>query len=121
MRGVAYCTPGILEIGSRPEWPSGHSSSSPPTDRNGPAIGCWPSSNVANGWIAEPSSLSPAASLDHGVGTGEERRRDREAERLCGPQIDDELKRFGLFDWEIRRLGTAEYTPDIDAAFAISA
>jgi hypothetical protein len=95
----------------------------PPDDRrvSTPAIGWWPSSNVANGWIAEPSSLSPASSLDHGVGSGEGRRRDREAERLCDPQIDDELKCFGLFDWEIRRLGTVEYPPDIDAAFAISA
>jgi hypothetical protein len=44
--------------------------------------------------------------LDDLVGAGEQLLRDREAERLCSRQIDDEIEFGGLLDWNIRGLGS---------------
>ena len=44
-----------------------------------------------------------AASFDHFVGAGQDRRRDRQPERRGGLPIDDELEFAGLFDGQIRR------------------
>src|SRR5438876_11729171 len=46
-------------------------------------------------------SQQHSCSLDHLVGTGDETRRDFEAERLRGDQIDDKLKLRWLLDWYI--------------------
>src|ERR1044072_3224088 len=42
-----------------------------------------------------------AASFDHLVGAGEQRRRHGQAECLGGSQIDDEFECRRLFDWKI--------------------
>src|SRR5215208_2413229 len=39
-----------------------------------------------------PPQSPPAVSLDHLVGTGEERGRDREAECTCSLEVQDQLK-----------------------------
>jgi hypothetical protein len=64
----------------------------------------------------QPSILSeqlPALLLDHLVGAQQQRRRDREAERLGGFEIDDELELGRLLDGEIRRSRTLEDLVDV--------
>src|ERR1700731_3081881 len=50
----------------------------------------------------------PPTLLDHFVGGGEKIRRDREAEDMCGAQIDDEVELGRLVDGKIAGLGPAE-------------
>src|SRR5438445_725287 len=52
--------------------------------------------------------VSRAWLLDDPVGPQQERRRDRQAERLGGLKINDELQFGGLLDGEIRGLGALE-------------
>src|SRR5215831_5908739 len=47
-------------------------------------------------------------SLDHLVGEQQERLRDRQAERLGGGQVDDEIELGGLLDRDVTRLRPAE-------------
>ena len=49
--------------------------------------------------------LPSAASLDHLGGAGEEGRRDRQAERVGGLEIQDQLEVRGLLDRKVARLG----------------
>jgi hypothetical protein len=58
---------------------------------------------------------SPGAgySLDHLVGNGEHARRNGEAKRLGGLEIDDQLEFGGLLDRQITRLFALEDTVDI--------
>src|ERR1700732_5015394 len=51
--------------------------------------------------------------FDHLVGNGEHSQRDFEVERLCGLQVDDELKFCCLLNREVGRLGAVENGPDI--------
>src|SRR6266511_4421084 len=60
--------------------------------------------------------IAPSATLPAG---GEQRRRHREAERLRGIQIDDELELGRLYDWQISRLFSLENTPCVDAYLTI--
>ena len=53
-------------------------------------------------FIAIP--LCPAGSFDHLVGAGKQRRRDVEAERLGGVEVDEQLDFRGLLDRQVRRL-----------------
>src|SRR5262249_38444636 len=60
-----------------------------------------------------------AASLDHSVGAGKQRRRQVETERLCRAQIDDQLEYGGLLDRQVARFGTPEDAVAIDGAAPI--
>src|SRR5215813_5925566 len=50
----------------------------------------------------------PFTSFDHLVGEGEQRRRNRQAERLGDLQIDDEIEFNRLLDRQIGRLRSAQ-------------
>src|ERR1044071_10043674 len=49
--------------------------------------------------------------FDHFVSAGEERRRNREAERFRGFEIDDQVDFHGLLDRQISRLGPFRILP----------
>src|SRR5438132_12018284 len=53
--------------------------------------------------------------LDDLVGTGEERSRHSEAERVGGLEIDDQLEFARLLDRQISRLGTLQDSPRVTA------
>src|SRR6266850_3568859 len=57
--------------------------------------------------VRRPSS-GHARSFDHLIRAEQERRRDREAQRLGGPQVDHELELRGLLDRQVGRLGAFE-------------
>src|SRR5262249_56309443 len=58
-------------------------------------------------------------SLDHLVGAADKRQRNREAERLRGPEIDDHLDFRRLLDRHVSWLGAPENAPGVDAPEAI--
>src|SRR5215208_8101815 len=51
-----------------------------------------------------PPQSPPAVSLDHLVGTGEERGRDSETECTCSLQVQDQLKLCRLSYWQVAGL-----------------
>ena len=51
--------------------------------------------------------------FDHLIGPGEDRLWDREAERLAGLEIDDQLKHGQLLNRQIGRLGAFEDLVDV--------
>src|SRR5437764_11667310 len=57
--------------------------------------------------------------LDHFVGTAEQRQREREAERLGGLEIDEQLDLRGLLHRQVRRLLALEYPASLDAALTV--
>src|SRR5271166_483807 len=75
---------------------------------------------------SRPLPARPAASLareekaatvsfDDLVGAGEDRWRDRQAERLGGVEIDDQLECCRLLDRRVGRLGALADLPDVNA------
>ena len=52
--------------------------------------------------------MLPHLLLDHLVRLEEEHRGDREAKRLCGLEVDDELELHGLLDGQVRGLGALQ-------------
>src|SRR5262249_17248777 len=58
-------------------------------------------------------------SFDHLVGAGEERRRNFEAKRPSGVEVDDQLYLGGLLDRQVGRLLAFENPPSVDAGLTI--
>jgi hypothetical protein len=61
------------------------------------------------------------ASFDHLICAGEDRLRDRQAERLGGLEIDDQLEPRRALNRQVGRLGTSENPADIDPDLAARA
>src|SRR5262245_40272587 len=61
------------------------------------------------------TSLRLAHSLDHLIGAGEQRGRNREPKRLGGFEIDHQLKPGRLGNGQIGRLATPENPVDVDS------
>ena len=59
------------------------------------------------------STRSGPALLDHLIGAGEDRGRDRQAQRVGGLQIDGKSVMGRLFDRQIARCGAVEYLRDV--------
>src|SRR5215831_11238835 len=54
-------------------------------------------------------------SLDQLVSLHEDRRRDRQAERFRGPEVDDQVEPCRLDDRQVGGFGALEYLADVDA------
>ena len=63
--------------------------------------------------------MSDDRSLDDLVGAAEYRQRNCQTERLCGLQIDDQLKFGRLLDWQVARLFALEDAADIDSGLVV--
>jgi len=65
---------------------------------------------------AWPFSSWPDAgrSLDHLVGAKQQRGRNRQAECLCGLEIDHQLECRGLLDWNVGGPGALEDLVDVE-------
>ena len=61
------------------------------------------------------SLLPPSCLFDHLVGAAEQRERKREAERLGGIEVDDQLDFGGLLDRQVGRLLALENAAGVDA------
>src|SRR5438132_1952197 len=81
--------------------------------------------SAAHGARAAPPSSRRRAerpgvggSFDDLVSAGEDRRRDREAKRFGGVEVDDQLEGGGLLDRQIGRLGALEDPSGVNADLA---
>jgi hypothetical protein len=79
-----------------------------------------PSAFAQPAQVSTPQPRSPqarermcAASFNHLIRAGEERGRDREGERTCGFQVDEELKFNGLLDRQITGLRAFQNLIDV--------
>src|SRR5687768_15533096 len=62
---------------------------------------------------AAPMTSRACGSLDHLIGPRQQRRRDGEAERFRGLEVDDELELRRSLDGEVARLRATEYPIDV--------
>jgi hypothetical protein len=69
-----------------------------------------PQFEKASGHTVKPNDPKPTwgthSSFNYLVGLGEQRGRDREAQRLCGLEVDHQLELGGLLDWKVSWLRT---------------
>src|SRR5262244_1659219 len=70
-------------------------------------------------WHSDAARGPSTPSLDHLVGTTEQRDREGEAECLRGFEVDDHLDLAGLLDWKVARLVALEDAARIGAGEAI--
>src|SRR5258705_941613 len=67
----------------------------------------------------DPNRTWRSRLLDHLGGARQDRWRDGEAERLGGLEVDHQLERGRLHDWEVSGLGTFEDLPGVNADLTI--
>src|SRR5512144_906403 len=78
------------------------------------SLGKRPNCFVAAKWRDVPIAAFSRASLNELVGAGEQPRRNGEAERLGGFEVDDQLNLRGLLDRQVGRLLPLEYPAGVD-------
>src|ERR1700704_2084954 len=59
---------------------------------------------------------TPPRSLDHLIGPLQEGGRDRQAERLCGLEVDDEIELRRLLDGQVGGLGALQDSVNVDCS-----
>src|SRR6185436_6960447 len=69
-------------------------------------------------WHRPKSRSTRDASFDHLVGAGEKRWRDGDGKRLGGLEVDDQLERSRLHNWQLSGFGTLENLSNINALLA---
>src|SRR6516162_4804950 len=70
-------------------------------------------------WHLDAARGPSTPSFDHLVGAGEQRQRDRQAERLRGLHVDDQLDLHRLLHWQIGWLFALENAARVDADKAV--
>jgi hypothetical protein len=63
--------------------------------------------------------MQEARLLDNLVGEGKQRQRDREAQSLRGPQIDDQIDLGGLYHRQVRWLITVENFAGVQTSLTV--
>jgi len=74
----------------------------------------------ALGQTATYASQQKAPLFDHLVGAELDRRRQLDADRLGGLEVDDQLEFGGLLNWKIGRFRTVEYFDHVKSELTIN-
>src|SRR3984957_15608700 len=68
---------------------------------------------ISASWLIELMQAKTGL-FDHIIRAGKQRRWNGEAERLCSPEVDNQLKLGGLFDRKVGGLGTLQDLVDVE-------